>query len=65
MTPTTRKQQFDALFESIPGKNIERIRRCTGILFCKENTVRQWRMVKPPRIIPAAKLAILQRELAR
>lgn len=65
MTPIQRKNQFDQLFESIPGRNIDRIRRITGILFCAEGTVRQWRMKTPPRVIPAAKLAILQRELQR
>lgn len=65
MTPDQRKQEFDRMFAAMPGRNIERIRRVTDILFCAEGTVRQWCMRQPPRIIPAAKLAILKRELSR
>lgn len=63
MTPTERKAEFDRLFESLPGRNIERLRRVADALFCKENTVRIWRMKAPPRVIPEAKLKILQRAL--
>jgi hypothetical protein len=63
MTPDQRKQEFDRLFEAIPGKNVERIRRVAEVLYCKENTVRIWRMKRPPRMIPEAKLRILQRAI--
>lgn len=64
MTPAERKAEFDRLFQSIPAKrNIDRIRFVCGALFCEENTVRVWTMKDAPRIIPAAKLKILQRAL--
>jgi hypothetical protein len=65
MTPDQqrRKKEFDQLFESIPGKNTDRIKRVCDILFCKNNSVRIWRMANPPRVIPDAKLKILQRAL--
>lgn len=59
-----RKQQFDALFDTIPGRNIERIRKVCDVLFCQENTVRIWRMENPPRVIPESKLKILKRALS-
>ena len=65
MTPEQRKQEFDRLFESIPGKNIEKIRKVCSILHCKENTVRTWRMEQPPKFIPEAKVKILADALAR
>lgn len=64
MTKEQRKAEFDRLFESIPGRNIDRIRAVCGILFCKPNTVRVWRVKTGlNRVIPADKLQILQREL--
>lgn len=65
MTLNQRQKEFNRLFESLPGRNIDRIRCITSILFCAENTIRQYRMKKPPRVIPAAKLEILKRELSR
>lgn len=56
-----RKHEFDKLFESLPGKNIDKIRAVCGALFCRENTVRTWRMRNPPRVIPEAKLKMLKR----
>ena len=64
MTPKERQAEFNRLFESIPGKNTERITRVCEILFCKPNSVRIYRMKTPPRVIPEAKLKILQRALA-
>ena len=64
MTLQERKTAFDALFEALPGKNVERLRVVAGLLYCKINTVRIWRMAKPPRMIPEAKLRILQRALS-
>ena len=61
MTATDRKRDFDKLFESLPGKNIEKIRAVCAVLFCQENTVRIWRMKQPARVIPEAKLKMLQR----
>lgn len=65
MNQEQRKAEFDRLYESIPGKNVERIRRVCDILFCKPNTVRVWRMAKPPRTIPESKLLILRRALGQ
>lgn len=67
MTPDQlrRKAEFDQLFDSMPGKNIERLRRIADILCVKENSVRIWRMKRPTRVIPDSKLRIIQRELAR
>lgn len=59
----TRQQRIDglnALFDALPGKNIERIRAICAVLHCTENTVRIWRMKTPSRVIPAAKLRILR-----
>lgn len=63
MTPDQqrRKQEFDKLFESLPGKNVERLRSVADVLYCKINSVRIWRMKNPPRVIPEAKLKMLQR----
>lgn len=61
MTPIQRTAEFNRLFESLPGKNVERIARVCDVLYCQPNTVRIWRMKKPPRVIPEAKLRILQR----
>ena len=65
MTTQERKAEFDKLFDSLPGKNVEKIRAVAGALFCAENTVRIWRMKKPPRVIPEAKLKMLQRHFAQ
>lgn len=59
-----RKEEFDRLFNSLPGKNVERLRAVADVLFCKTNTVRIWRMKEPPRVIPDAKLQMLQRHFA-
>lgn len=59
-----RKAEFDKLFESIPGKNVEKIRRIADVLCCRENTIRVYRLKKPTRVIPDGKLRILQRDLA-
>lgn len=63
MTPAQRKAEFDRLFESIPGKNIDRINKVCSILFCKPNSVRLYRMKKPARYMPEAKIYILQKAL--
>ncbi len=60
-----RKREFDKLFESIPGKNIDRIRRVCEILRYRPNTVRIMRMKNPPRMLPDRMLEILRRELQR
>lgn len=58
-----RRQKFNALFDSMQGRNVDRIRVVAGTLGIKENTVRIWLMQDSPRIIPAGSLAILQRDL--
>ena len=65
MTTDERRAEFNALFEALPEKrNIDRLKRVAGLLFCKVNTVRIWRMKNPPRVIPEAKLMILKRALS-
>ncbi|MEY4951604.1 MAG: hypothetical protein RL299_28 [Pseudomonadota bacterium] len=63
MTPIERQAEFRRLFNTIPGKNIDRIRRVCEVLYCQPNTVRIWSMKHPPRTIPEAKLRILARAL--
>lgn len=65
MTKEERKAEFDRLYESIDGTNMDRIERVCSILFCAPITVRIWRMEKPPRVIPEAKLKILRAALLR
>jgi hypothetical protein len=60
-----RKAEFDKLFDSLPGKNVEKIRRIADILCCRENSVRIYRLKKPTRVIPDSKLKILRRELEK
>ena len=61
-----RKAEFDRLFESIPGRNIDRVRLVAEILCYKPNTVRNMRMKKRTlRVIPTRMLDVLRRELAR
>lgn len=63
MTQEERKAAFDKIFESIPGKNIDKINKVCSILFCKPNSVRLYRMKRPSRYIPEAKIYILQKAL--
>lgn len=63
MTPNERQQEFNALFDSLPGKNIEKIRKVCAILHLQENTVRLYRMTKPSRYIPERSLKILRAAL--
>jgi hypothetical protein len=65
MTPIERKAEFDRLYETLPGRNIDRIRAVCDVLFCKPNTVRIWRMKATQQIIPESKLRILQRVFAK
>jgi hypothetical protein len=60
MTPKERQDAFNALFDALPGKNIEKIRRVCAILHLKENTIRLYRLRKPARTIPERSLQILQ-----
>ena len=64
-TPEQRQAEFNALFEALPGKNIEKIRRVCAILHLKENTVRLYRMRKPTRFIPERSLRILRDALGK
>lgn len=60
-----RKAEFDKLFDSLPGKNVEKIRQVAKMLCCRENTVRIYRLKEPTRFIPDGKLQILRREIER
>lgn len=58
-----RREEFDKLFDSMPGKKVDKIREICRILHCKEITVRIWLMssaVATGRAIPESKLRILQ-----
>ena len=65
MTPQERQQEFNSLFDALPGKNIEKIRRICAILHLRENTVRLYRMRTPSRTIPERSLKILRDALAQ
>ena len=65
MTPNERQAEFNRLFDALPGKNIEKIRRVCAILHLQENTVRLYRMTKPSRYIPERSLRILHSALAQ
>ena len=60
MTHEQRQAEFNVLFDALPGKNIEKIRRVCAILHLKENTVRLYRLNPPSRIIPERSLKILR-----
>lgn len=64
MTKTERAEEFNSIFESLPGKNIEKIRRVCEILHYKENTVRIYRTRNATRVIPERQLKILRSALA-
>jgi hypothetical protein len=64
MTPTERQAEFNRLFDALPGKNIDKIRKVCAILHLRENTVRLYRMTKPSRYIPERSLRILRDALA-
>lgn len=64
MTTEERQAAFNKLFEALPEKkNVDRLKRVAGLLFCQVNTVRIWRMANPPRVIPEQKLRMLQKSL--
>ena len=64
MTREERKAQFDRLFDSLPGRKVEKIRYIAGLLYCAENTVRIWQLREPTRVIPKGKLLILKDRIA-
>lgn len=69
MNTEQRRTEFMTLFNAIPGRNIDKIRKVCTILFYKENTVRIM-LVDPDRksggkTMPEAKLRLLRRELER
>lgn len=64
MTPQQRQEEFNRLFDAIPGKNMDRIRRVCEILHYQPNTVRIFRMAQPPRMIPERSLRILRDTLS-
>ena len=64
MTPTERQAEFNALFDALPGKNIEKIRKVCAVLHLRENTIRLYRCNPPSRIIPERSLKILRDALA-
>jgi hypothetical protein len=63
MTPKERQDAFNSMFDAMPGKNIEKIRRVCAILHLKENTIRLYRLKKPARTIPERSLLILREAL--
>jgi len=63
MTPEQRQAEFNRLFEAIPGRNVDRIKRVCDAILCRPNTVRIWRMARPPRVISARSLQMLRRHL--
>lgn len=66
MTREQRIKEFNQVFDAIPGKNDkERIDVVCGILFCKENSIRIYRMNEPTRVIPESKLRILKTALQK
>ena len=65
MTPEQRQQEFRALFNSLPGKNIERIRKVCAILHLQENTIRLYLTRTPSRTIPERSLKILRDALTQ
>ena len=65
MTKEERQAEFNRLFESIPGRNIDRIRKVCEILHYRENTLRVYRIKNPTRVMPERQLKILARELAK
>lgn len=64
MTPVERQEQFNRLFEAIPGRNIDRIRKVCELMHYKENTIRIWRMKHATRIIPERQLRVLADRLS-
>lgn len=65
MSPQERQQEFNSLFDAIPGKNIEKIRRVCAVLHIKENTVRLYRTNPPSRTMPERSLKILRAALTQ
>jgi hypothetical protein len=65
MTNEQRQAEFNRLYETIPGRNIDRIRKVCDILGYKLNTIRVWRIKNPTRFCPERQLRILARELAK
>lgn len=66
MTPEERQAEFNRLFAALPGpRNVDRLRQVAGILHLRENSVRIYRMAKPPRVIPERSLRILRDALAK
>lgn len=60
MTPQQRQEEFKQLFNSLPGKNVEKIRKVCAILHLQENTIRLYMMRTPSRTIPERSLKILR-----
>lgn len=55
-----RRQEFNRIFDSLPGKNVEKIRLVASIIGVKENTVRIYRTSTHSRTIPEFKLSVLR-----
>lgn len=64
MNDEERKAAFNQLFDSMEGRNMDKVRRISEFLCCTPNTVRIWRLKETPRVIPEAKLKMLQRQFA-
>lgn len=68
MTPEQRQQEFNQLFDALPGKNIDKIRAVCATLHLRENTVRLYRLdpkARGVRIIPERSLKILRDRLGK
>lgn len=64
MTAEERQAEFRRLYASIPGKNIEKLRRVCDVLKCKPITIRVYLLRTKPRTIPELKLKVLREALA-
>ena len=63
---SARRAKFNEIFESIEGDDAARVAKICTILGYKPHTVRVLRVkTEAYKVIPQAKLDILQRELAR
>jgi hypothetical protein len=61
-----RRDEFNAVFDGIPGDDAAKTEKVCSILGYKPHTIRVLRCRKTAwKVIPQAKLDILKRELAR
>ncbi|MCE2909393.1 MAG: hypothetical protein LW712_11175 [Burkholderiaceae bacterium] len=67
MTPdqAQRKAEFDRLFESLPGTNVQRIASVCQAIAVKTGTVRIWRLKAPPRVPSQRSIDLLKQALSK